>query len=36
MFHGEKGLPWATDIWYPTVVFPLDMPAVIFNFHPDA
>jgi len=31
MMRGAKGKPWAADIWYPTVVFPIDMPAVIFN-----
>jgi len=31
MFRGTKGLPWDADIWYPTVVFPRDMPAVMFN-----
>jgi hypothetical protein len=31
MFEGKKGSPWLADIWYPTVVFPTDMPAMIFN-----
>jgi hypothetical protein len=31
MFRGKQGQPWDTDIWYPTIVFPRDMPAVMFN-----
>jgi hypothetical protein len=31
LFHGANGRPWNADIWYPTVVFPYDMPAMIFN-----
>lgn len=31
MFRGRKGNVWNSDIWYPTVVFPSDMPAIIFN-----
>jgi hypothetical protein len=31
MFRGKKGQPWDADIWYPTIVFPQDMPAVMFN-----
>jgi hypothetical protein len=31
LFHGSKGKPWKADIWYPTVVFPRDMPAIVFN-----
>lgn len=31
LFHGAKGAPWNADIWYPTVVFPRDMPAIVFN-----
>jgi len=31
MFRGAKGKPWESDIWYPTIVFSRDMPAVMFN-----
>lgn len=31
MFRGEKGQPWSADIWYPTLVFPTDMPVMMFN-----
>ena len=31
LFRGTKGKPWKADIWYPTVVFPRDMPAIVFN-----
>lgn len=31
MFKGKKGKVWLADIWYPTVSFPADMPAIIFN-----
>lgn len=31
LFRGQAGLPWDSDIWYPSVVFPTNMPAVVFN-----
>jgi hypothetical protein len=31
MFKGVRGRPWQADIWYPTLVFPMDMPAMVFN-----
>ena len=31
MFYGEAGNPWDAPIVYPTVVFPTDMPAMVFN-----
>jgi hypothetical protein len=31
LFRGAKGKTWNADIWYPTVVFPRDMPAIVFS-----
>jgi len=31
LFRGTKGKPWNADIWYPTVNFPRDMPAIVFS-----
>lgn len=36
LFKGRKGSPWLSDIIYPTIVFPNNMPAMVFNWDAEA